>query len=201
MWLERGNTMTTDVFKQLQKSVLVGIIFGVALNAGRLYKNGLTMGNLNHFLYIFILMGGTFFMTGLMLNRRRTDTTNMRIFAIKMSQKGILRYDGQAQMKDGKIKKGWLYLTDKMLIFANTPDPELIEKKAIRLSITKAESIERFKPTPFTNDGIRVTMKKGNSYEFYVSKTGKWMDMINEIKFGDHKKDKDVEVEVQGADE
>ncbi|MBL6464939.1 MAG: hypothetical protein JNG49_00840 [Peptostreptococcus stomatis] len=193
--------MTTDVFKQLQKSVLVGIIFGVALNAGRLYKNGLTMGNLNYFLYIFILMGGTFFMTGLMLNRRRTDTTNMRIFAIKMSQKGILRYDGQAQMKDGKIKKGWLYLTDKMLIFANTPDPELIEKKAIRLSITKAESIERFKPTPFTNDGIRVTMKKGNSYEFYVSKTGKWMDMINEIKFGDHKKDKDVEVEVQGADE
>ena len=161
--------MTTDVFKQLQKSVLVGIIFGVALNAGRLYKNGLTMGNLNYFLYIFILMGGTFFMTGLMLNRRRTDTTNMRIFAIKMSQKGILRYDGQAQMKDGKIKKGWLYLTDKMLIFANTPDPELIEKKAIRLSITKAESIERFKPTPFTNDGIRVTMKKGNSYEFYVS--------------------------------
>ena len=193
--------MTTDVFKQLQKSVLVGIIFGVALNAGRLYKNGLTMGNLNYFLYIFILLGGTFFMTGLMLNRRRTDTTNMRIFAIKMSQKGILRYDGQAQMKDGKIKKGWLYLTDKMLIFANTPDPELIEKKAIRLSITKAESIERFKPTPFTNDGIRVTMKKGNSYEFYVSKTGKWMDMINEIKFGDHKKDKDVEVEVQGADE
>lgn len=193
--------MTTDVFKQLQKSVLVGIIFGVALNAGRLYKNGLTMGNLNYFLYIFILMGGTFFMTGLMLNRRRTDTTNMRIFAIKMSQKGILRYDGQAQMKDGKIKKGWLYLTDKMLIFANTPDPELIEKKAIRLSITKAESIERFKPTPFTNDGIRVTMKKGNSYEFYVGKTGKWMDMINEIKFGDHKKDKDVEVEVQGADE
>ncbi len=193
--------MTTDVFKQLQKSVLVGIIFGVALNAGRLYKNGLTMGNLNYFLYIFILMGGTFFMTGLMLNRRRTDTTNMRIFAIKMSQKGILRYDGQAQMKDGKIKKGWLYLTDKMLIFANTPDPELIEKKAIRLSITKAESIERFKPTPFTNDGIRVTMKKGNSYEFYVSKTGKWMDMINEIKFGDHKKDKDVEVEVQEADE
>ena len=146
-------------------------------------------------------MGGTFFMTGLMLNRRRTDTTNMRIFAIKMSQKGILRYDGQAHMKDGKIKKGWLYLTDKMLIFANTPDPELIEKKAIRLSITKAESIERFKPTPFTNDGIRVTMKKGNSYEFYVSKTGKWMDMINEIKFGDHKKDKDVEVEVQEADE
>lgn len=193
--------MTTDVFKQLQKSVLVGIIFGVALNAGRLYKNGLTMGNLNYFLYIFILMGGTFFMTGIMLNRRRTDTTNMRIFAIKMSQKGILRYDGQAQMKDGKIKKGWLYLTDKMLIFANTPDPELIEKKAIRLSITKAESIERFKPTPFTNDGIRVTMKKGNSYEFYVSKTGKWMDMINEIKFGDHKKDKDVEVEVQGTDE
>ena len=193
--------MTTDVFKQLQKSVLVGIIFGVALNAGRLYKNGLTMGNLNYFLYIFILMGGTFFMTGLMLNRRRTDTTNMRIFAIKMSHKGILRYDGQAQMKDGKIKKGWLYLTDKMLIFANTPDPELIEKKAIRLSITKAESIERFKPTPFTNDGIRVTMKKGNSYEFYVSKTGKWMDMINEIKFGDHKKDKDVEVEVQEADE
>lgn len=193
--------MTTDVFKQLQKSVLVGIIFGVALNAGRLYKNGLTMGNLNYFLYIFILMGGTFFMTGLMLNRRRTDTTNMRIFAIKMSQKGILRYDGQAQMKDGKIKKGWLYLTDKMLIFANTPDPELIEKKAIRLSITKAESIERFKPTPFTNDGIRVTMKKGNSYEFYVSKTGKWMDMINEIKFGDHKKDKDVEVEVQEADQ
>lgn len=193
--------MTTDVFKQLQKSVLVGIIFGVALNAGRLYKNGLTMGNLNYFLYIFILMGGTFFMTGLMLNRRRTDTTNMRIFAIKMSQKGILRYDGQAQMKDGKIKKGWLYLTDKMLIFANTPDPELIEKKAIRLSITKAESIERFKPTPFTNDGIRVTMKKGNSYEFYVRKTGKWMDMINEIKFGDHKKDKDVEVEVQEADE
>lgn len=194
--------MTTDVFKQLQKSVLVGIIFGVALNAGRLYKNGLTMGNLNYFLYIFILMGGTFFMTGLMLNRRRTDTTNMRIFAIKMSQKGILRYDGQAQMKDGKIKKGWLYLTDKMLIFANTPDPELIEKKAIRLSITKAESIERFKPTPFTNDGIRVTMKKGNSYEFYVSKTGKWMDMINEIKFGDHKKDKGAnEVEVQGADE
>lgn len=193
--------MTTDVFKQLQKSVLVGIIFGVALNAGRLYKNGLTMGNLNYFLYIFILMGGTFFMTGLMLNRRRTDTTNMRIFAIKMSQNGILRYDGQAQMKDGKIKKGWLYLTDKMLIFANTPDPELIEKKAIRLSITKAESIERFKPTPFTNDGIRVTMKKGNSYEFYVSKTGKWMDMINEIKFGDHKKDKDVEVEVQEADQ
>lgn len=193
--------MTTDVFKQLQKSVLVGIIFGVALNAGRLYKNGLTMGNLNYFLYIFILMGGTFFMTGLMLNRRRTDTTNMRIFAIKMSQKGILRYDGQAQMKDGKIKKGWLYLTDKMLIFANTPDPELIEKKAIRLSITKAESIERFKPTFFTNDGIRVTMKKGNSYEFYVSKTGKWMDMINEIKFGDHKKDKDVEVEVQEADQ
>ncbi|WP_449036188.1 hypothetical protein [Peptostreptococcus stomatis] len=194
--------MTTDVFKQLQKSVLVGIIFGVALNAGRLYKNGLTMGNLNYFLYIFILMGGTFFMTGLMLNRRRTDTTNMRIFAIKMSQKGILRYDGQAQMKDGKIKKGWLYLTDKMLIFANTPDPELIEKKAIRLSITKAESIERFKPTFFTNDGIRVTMKKGNSYEFYVSKTGKWMDMINEIKFGDHKKDKGAnEVEVQGADQ
>lgn len=194
--------MTTDVFKQLQKSVLVGIIFGVALNAGRLYKNGLTMGNLNYFLYIFILMGGTFFMTGLMLNRRRTDTTNMRIFAIKMSQKGILRYDGQAQMKDGKIKKGWLYLTDKMLIFANTPDPELIEKKAIRLSITKAESIERFKPTFFTNDGIRVTMKKGNSYEFYVSKTGKWMDMINEIKFGDHKKDKGAnEVEVQEADQ
>lgn len=191
--------MTTDVFKQLQKSVLVGIIFGVALNAGRLYKNGLTMGNLNYFLYIFILMGGTFFMTGLMLNRRRTDTTNMRIFAIKMSQKGILRYDGQAQMKDGKIKKGWLYLTDKMLIFANTPDPELIEKKAIRLSITKAESIERFKPTPFTNDGIRVTMKKGNSYEFYVSKTGKWMDMINEIKFGDHKKDKATN-EGQGQD-
>lgn len=177
--------MTTDVFKQLQKSVLVGLLFGVAINVGRFSKEGLTMGNLNYFLYVFVLMGGTFFMTGWMLNRRRSDTTNMRIFAIKMNQKGILKYDAQAQMKDGKIKKGWLYLTDKMIIFANTPDPDLIEKKAVRLSIAKAESIERFKPTPFTNDGIRVTMKKGNTYEFYVGKTGKWMDMINEIKFGD----------------
>lgn len=179
--------MTTDVYRQLQKAILVGIIFGVALNAGRFYNNGITMGNLNYFLYIFILMGGTFFMTGLMLNRRRSDTTNMQIFAIKMQQKGILRYDSQAQMNEGKIKKGWLYLTDKMIIFANTPDPELIEKKAIRLSVSKAESIERFKPTPFTNDGIRVTMKKGNTYEFYVSKTGKWMDMINDVRSGENK--------------
>lgn len=179
--------MTTDVYRQLQKAILVGIIFGVALNAGRFYNNGITMGNLNYFLYIFILMGGTFFMTGLMLNRRRSDTTNMQIFAIKMQQKGILRYDSQAQMNEGKVKKGWLYLTDKMIIFANTPDPELIEKKAIRLSVSKAESIERFKPTPFTNDGIRVTMKKGNTYEFYVSKTGKWMDMINDVRSGENK--------------
>ena len=179
--------MTTDVYRQLQKAILVGIIFGVALNAGRFYNNGITMGNLNYFLYIFILMGGTFFMTGLMLNRRRSDTTNMQIFAIKMQQKGILRYDSQAQMNEGKIKKGWLYLTDKMIIFANTPDPELIEKKAIRLSVSKAESIERFKPTPFTNDGIRVTMKKGNTYEFYVSKTGKWMGMINDVRSGENK--------------
>ena len=179
--------MTTDVYRQLQKAILVGIIFGVALNAGRFYNNGITMGNLNYFLYIFILMGGTFFMTGLMLNRRRSDTTNMQIFAIKMQQKGILRYDSQAQMNEGKIKKGWLYLTDKMIIFANTPDPELIEKKAIRLSVSKAESIERFKPTPFTNDGIRVTMKKGNTYEFYVSKTGKWMDMINDVRSGENR--------------
>ena len=78
--------MTTDVYRQLQKAILVGIIFGVALNAGRFYNNGITMGNLNYFLYIFILMGGTFFMTGLMLNRRRSDTTNMQIFAIKMQQ-------------------------------------------------------------------------------------------------------------------
>ena len=76
--------MTTEVFKHLQKSALVGIIFGIALNAGRFYKEGLTVGNLNYFLYIFILMGGTFFMMGLMLNRRRADTTNMRIFAMKM---------------------------------------------------------------------------------------------------------------------
>ena len=179
--------MTTDVYRQLQKAILVGIIFGVALNAGRFYNNGITMGNLNYFLYIFILMGGTFFMTGLMLNRRRSDTTNMQIFAIKMQQKGILRYDSQAQMNEGKIKKGWLYLTDKMIIFANTPDPELIEKKAIRLFVSKAESIERFKPTPFTNDGIRVTMKKGNTYEFYVSKTGKWMGMINDVRSGENK--------------
>lgn len=193
--------MTTEVFKHLQKSALVGIIFGIALNAGRFYKEGLTVGNLNYFLYVLILMGGTFFMMGLMLNRRRADTTNMRIFAMKMSQKGILKYDSQAHMKDGKMKTGWLYLTDKMIIFANTPDPDLIEKKAIRLSIMKAESIERFKPTPFTNDGIRVTMKKGNSYEFFVGKTGKWMDMINEIKLGDHKKNKDeIEGEVQPSD-
>lgn len=173
--------MRTNTLKQLSVSVLVGLVFGIALSAARFARGGFSAG-IGQFFYFFILMGGTFFVTGYLFNKRGKDTTNMRIFATKMMQQGILSMDEMAEMPSpGKRNvKGWLYLTDSLVIFANTPDPDLIEKKAMRIPLTKLTKVETFKPTFLTNDGIRITLQNGQQYDFFVGRTQKWVDAIYE---------------------
>lgn len=173
--------MRTSTFKQLMVAVLVGLVFGIAMSAGQFSKGGFSTG-IGQFFYFFILLGGTFFVTGYMFNKRGRDTMNMRIFAQKMMNEGILKMDEIAEMPSlGKRNvKGWLYLTDSLLIFANTPDPEFIEKKAMRIALTKLSKVEMFKPTFLTHDGIRVTLQNGQQYDFFVGRTQKWVDAICE---------------------
>ena len=173
--------MRTDTLKQLRNSVLVGLLFGLILNSAHFYKYGFSKG-IGQFMYVFILMGGTFFLTGMMSTRRGRNTTNMRIFAKKLSNEGDLILDSQSDMivpGQRRVTKGWLYLNSRFVIFANTPDPELIEKKAVRMPLSKVSKIERFKPTPFTNDGIEIFLEKGHSYKVNVGNTQKWIDEIN----------------------
>ncbi len=174
--------MRTDTLKQLRNATAVGLLFGIALNIGQFMQKGF-VGGLANFVYIFFLLGGTFFLTGYMFSRRGRNTTNMRIMAQKLQNQGKLVIHDSADMPElgSKESKGWLYLTDKQLIFANSPDPELIEKKAIRLPLSKIVSIERFKPTAFTNDGIRLKMQKSQIYEVHVGKTENWINSINEL--------------------
>jgi len=106
----------------------------------------------------------------------------MRIFATKMEKEGILVMDEIAEMPIAGKKniKGWLYLTDSLIIFANTPDAELIEKKAMRIPLSKIIKVETFKPTFITHDGIRLTLKNGQQHDILVGKTQKWVDAIIE---------------------
>ncbi len=173
--------MKTSTLKQLVVSVIVGLLFGIVLSFSRFSQDGFLTG-IVQFLYFFILLGGTFFLSGLLFNRRGKDTTNMRIFAKKMQQEGILVMDEIAEMvvAGKRNTKGWLYLTDSLVIFANTPDPELIEKKAMRIPLSKIIKVENFKPTFITNDGIRITLKNGQQYDILVGKTQKWVDNIIE---------------------
>ena len=173
--------MKTSTLKQLVVSILVGLVFGIVLSFSRFAQGGFLAG-IVQFLYFFILLGGTFFLSGLLFNRRGKDTTNMRIFATKMQQEGILIMDEIAEMVvTGKRNtKGWLYLTDSLVIFANTPDAELIEKKAMRIPLSKIVKVETFKPTFITNDGIRITLKNGQQYDILVGKTQKWVNTIIE---------------------
>ncbi len=182
--------MRTSTFKQLIVSILVGLIFGIALSISRFINQGFLIG-LAQFLYFFILLGGTFFVTGILFNKRGKDTTNMRIFATKMQRQGILIKDEIAEMvvAGEKNVKGWLYLTDSLVIFANTPDGELIEKKAMRIPLSKLIKVETFKPTFITNDGIRITLKNGQQYDFLVGKTKNWQDaIIKQAESRQHKK-------------
>lgn len=173
--------MKTSTLKQLSVSVIVGIVFAGALNIGRITNEGL-VASLGQFAYFFILFAGTFFITGHITNQRGRDTVNMRIFAKKLKNEGALKIDDRAEMNplDGKRVKGWLYLTDKFIIFANTNDPELIEKKAIKIPLSKVTKVVRFNPTAVTKDGIRISQKKGYDYEFLVGKTETWMKAIAE---------------------
>ena len=171
--------MRTSTLKQLIISIIVGIVFAIPMSVISYQQKDITAA-IGQFLYFFILLGGTFFITGILLGKRTRDTTNMRIFATKMNQQGILKKNDMAEMpnKGSKETKGWLYLTDSMLIFANTPDPELIEKKAMRLALNKIQKIDVFKPTIFTNDGLRITMKNGQNFDFHVGKAVIWKDEI-----------------------
>lgn len=173
--------MRTSTLKQLTVSLFVGLIFGIILSFGRFAKEGFVAG-IGQFLYFFILLGGTFFITGMLFNRRGKETANMRIFATKMQNEGILVMDEIAEMPVAGKKniKGWLYLTDSLVIFANTPDAELIEKKAMRIPLSKIIKVETFKPTFITNDGIRITLKGGQQHDIIVGKTQKWVDAIIE---------------------
>lgn len=172
--------MRTDTLKQLRNSALVGLIFGLALNSAHFYKYGLTRG-LGQFVYIFILMGGTFFLTGMISSRRGRHTTNMRIFAKKLQNEGDLILNAQADMivpNQKKETRGWLYLNSRFVIFANTPVPNLIEKKALRIPLSKVSRVERFKPTPFTNDGIEIFLDKAFSHKIMVGNTENWIKEI-----------------------
>lgn len=173
--------MRTNTLKQLIVSTLVGLVFGLALNIGRISKYGF-LATLGQFLYFFILLGGTFFLTGVMFNRRGRDTTNMRIFATKMQKEGILVMDEVADLPIAGEKnvKGWLYLTDSLVIFANSPDPDLIEKKAMRIPLSKVTKVENFKPTFLTKDGIRITLQNGQQHDILVGRTEKWTEAIIE---------------------
>ena len=173
--------MRTDTLKQLRNSCIVGLLFGLILNSAHFYQYGFAKG-IGQFLYVFILMGGTFFLTGMMSSRRGRHTTNMRIYAKKLHNEGDLIMDAQADMivaNKKNVTKGWLYLNSRFVIFANTPDPNLIEKKAIRMPLSKVSKIERFKPTPFTNDGIEIFLDKGISHKVLVGKTDQWLAEIN----------------------
>lgn len=173
--------MRTSTLKQLVISILVGLVFGIVLSIAPFTKDGFVAG-IGQFFYFFFLLGGTFFVTGVLFNKKGKDTTNMRIFATKMQREGILVMDEIAEMPNpGKRNtKGWLYLTDSFVIFANTPDPDLIEKKAMRIPLTKITKVEVFKPTFLTSDGIRITVKTGHQYDILVGKTQKWVDAIIE---------------------
>lgn len=173
--------MKTNTLKQLIVSILVGLVFGLALNIGRISRFGF-VASLGQFFYFFILLGGTFFLTGIMFNRRGRETTNMRIFATKMQEEGILIMDEVADLSvvGEKNIKGWLYLTDSLVIFANSPDPELIEKKAMRIALSKIKKVENFKPTFLTKDGIRITLQNGQQHDILVGRTSKWIDAIIE---------------------
>lgn len=175
--------MRTDTLKLAISSIFVGLLFAIPLNINAMMKTGI-IANIGQLLYMFTILGGTYFLTGMINNRRGRKTTNMRIFAKKMRNEGILILDAQAQMVNEGFRptKGWLYLTNKFVIFANTSDPELIEKKAIRMSLAKISKLETFKPTPITNDGLRIKMQKGQEYDIYVGKSQDWIDAINNAK-------------------
>ena len=140
--------MKTSTLKQLSVSIIVGIVFAGALNIGRISSDGF-IASLGQFAYFFILFAGTFFITGYITNQRGRDTVNMRIFAKKLKNEGVLKIEDRAEMNplEGKRVKGWLYLTDKFIIFANTNNPECIEKKAIKIPLSKVTKVVRFKPT------------------------------------------------------
>lgn len=171
--------MRTNTLKQIFGSVIVGLLFSIPMSIISYQQKGIAVA-ITEFFYYFLILGGTFFVTGLMLGKRSKDTTNMRIFAKKMNQQGILKRNDMAEMKNSGQKKvnGWLYLTDSLIIFANTPDPELIEKKAVRLALNKIQRIEVFKPTIVTNDGLRITLKNGQNYDFFVGKAKTWEEEI-----------------------
>lgn len=177
--------MKTDTLKQLLAAIFVGLLFAIPLNISSIMKNGF-MASFGQLVYMFLILGGTYFMTGMINNSRGRKTTNMRIFAKKLRNQGVLVQDAQAQMVNDNSRptRGWLYLTNKALIFANTPDHELIEKSALRISLSKISKIETFKPTPVTNDGLRVKLLKGQEYDFYVGKSQDWMELINKEKTG-----------------
>ncbi|WAW14974.1 hypothetical protein [Peptostreptococcus equinus] len=177
--------MKTSTLKQLWVATLVGIVFSIAINAISITKTGL-VNSLPQILYVFVLMGGTFFLTGYISNSRGRDTRNMRIYAKKLDQKGKLKMDEQAELLNPGKKniKSWLYLTEKSLILTTTKDPDLIEKTAIHMPFAKITKFDRFKPTAFTSDGIRIKMVNGNYYEFLVGHTDKWINAIEEKKQG-----------------
>ncbi|WP_101774019.1 hypothetical protein [Peptostreptococcus faecalis] len=173
--------MRTDTFKKLIFAIIVGIIFGTALSLGEFSKNGFANG-LIQTLYSATLLGSTFFIGEIAFSKTGKNTLSMRKLAKKLDEDGVLVMSDISNMitYDGKNIKGWLYLTDVFLIFANNPDSELIEKKATKIPLSKIVSVDRFKPSPFTNDGIRVRLQKGNEYEVCVGKTQKWIDSIIE---------------------
>lgn len=176
--------MRTSTLKQLFISTIVGILFALPMSVIAYQQKDMAAA-ITDFIYFFILLGGTFFVTGILLGKRTRDTTNMRIFATKMAQEGILKKNDMAESPNPgkKETKGWLYLTDSMVIFANTPDPELIEKKAMRLALNKIQKVDIFKPTPITNDGLRITMKNGQNHDFHVGKAKIWKeDIIRQAK-------------------
>lgn len=175
--------MRTDTLKQLIAATFVGLLFAIPLNISSFMSKGFT-ATIGNFAYMFLILGGTYFLTGMINNRTGRKTRNMRIFARKMEQEGILKMHASADYlaQGERAKRGWLYLTDTFVIFAGNPDPELIEKKAVRMPLSKISKVERFKPTIATNDGIRITLQKGQEYEVCVGNTSKWISNINEAK-------------------
>lgn len=173
--------MRTDTLKQIIASIIVGLLFAVPLNISTYMKKG-PGETIGQFLYMFSILAATYFLTGMINNRRGRKTSNMRIFAKKMRNEGILKLDASSDILEigERPKRGWLYLTDTFVIFAGNPDPELIEKKSVKIPLSKISKVERFKPTFLTNDGIRIKLQKGQQYEVCVGNTQTWIDSIIE---------------------
>lgn len=180
--------MKTSTMKQLITSIIVGAIAALALGAYGIMNQGIQK-TWSQLLYIFVLMGGTFFVTGLISYSRGRDTKNMRIYAKKLEDKGSLKMNEQAELANPgkKNTRAWLYLTDKSLILATSGDPDLIEKTSVHIPFTKISKIDRYKPTALTNDGIRIKTTGGQFYEIMVGHTGKWIEEIENKKFRKNK--------------